>query len=280
MSDAVSDPVVEPEVKQEVSPEAELTTPPADSQVPVTEESEKAHPLSPEGDRFKQVWARAKSAEEKADELREQLQREREERIRLEERTKVHEEKKQEQVYTWAQLEDGIAQGTITRAWANEYREKVVKEQAKKEALEEARREFSRANQGSSVDSELNRYVKANPDIMKHGSEVRQRVEREYAYLVRMGSPDTLSTQLAATRAALGDIEAVEKAAKQRPANTETFMETHTPSKKNAPAKSFEETLSADVKDHYRKMMKGGAIKMNDWKTVEEIEKRRTKVAR
>ena len=47
------------------------------------------HPLEPTGERFKQVWARAKEAERKAEALAAEAQREREARIRLEERAKV-----------------------------------------------------------------------------------------------------------------------------------------------------------------------------------------------
>ena len=112
MSDLdTSNPVVEPEEKVEVSTLAEDTTPKPDVQPPSEEvvEDSKPNPLEPGGDRFKQVWARAKQAEARAAELEAERQREREERIRLEERLKVKEETtKAQPEYTWEQLEQGI----------------------------------------------------------------------------------------------------------------------------------------------------------------------------
>ena len=65
MSEEAANPVVEQEVKPEISTLAEETTPKQEVSQEVSQESEKeVNPLEPGGDRFKQVWARAKKAEE------------------------------------------------------------------------------------------------------------------------------------------------------------------------------------------------------------------------
>ena len=77
---------------QDTQPETEVAQAQVEqpSDQPETKvEDVKPHPLDPEGDRFKQVWARAKAAEAKAAQVEAEARSEREERIRLEERLKA-----------------------------------------------------------------------------------------------------------------------------------------------------------------------------------------------
>jgi len=278
MSDEViSDPVVEPEVKPEVSVQAEETAPAPDAVVePIVAEEKEASPLEPGGERFKQVWARAKSAEAERDRLREEAQREREERIRYEERLKAQEETKKtaEPEYSWDQLEAAIAEGKITRAWANDYREKLVADKATREAERRLEQKLASTSQESTVFSELDRYKKAAPEILQQGSEERTKVEREYAYMVQvLKFPPTHATELAATRAALGDLDTVERRVQAKKAATrEPFMETHSSTqkpqqKKNDPIAELEKDPRR--KAHYEKLIRAGRYP-NGWDSVRE----------
>jgi hypothetical protein len=224
--------------------------------------------------RLGQVWARAKGAESKVDQLQAELQREREERIRYEERLKVQEETKAaaEPEYTWDQLEAAIAENRITRAWANEYKERKIEERAIKKAEARLEQKLTSTSKESIILSELDRYKKAAPEVLQGGTEERTKVEKEYAYLVNvLNYPKTFATELAATRAALGDLDTVErKAQAKRTATKEPFMETHSSTqkpqqKKNDPIAN----LSQREKDHYEKMIRAGRYPKG-WDSVRE----------
>lgn len=275
MSDdaAVKEPEVpagEQPVVETAAPQAESQTPP---ETPETPESG-AHPLEPNGDRFKQVWARAKHAEAERERLREEAQREREERIRLEERLKAQEATKAattEKEYTWEQLEAAIEEGKITRAWANNYRETIVAKKAREEALKEIETRQSQTSRESSVTTEIDRYKRLVPEVMQPGTPERQKIEREYAYMVgTLGFPHGRATELAATRAALGDLDTVERTVKAKQSTTrEPFMETHSSAQKpSGKASRLVDKLDERQKAHYTKMIASG--RYADWNEVED----------
>lgn len=259
------EPVVEPEVKEPVSPQAEETAPAPDPE-PVADQPEtqdEPHALDPEGKRFKQVWARAKAAEAEKEALKEQAQREREERIRLEERLKAQEEAKAQAKpkLTWANYEAAIEAGQIDRAQAMTLWTEQLKREAKEEAVREIKTELETTSKASTVLSEIERYKQLVPEVAKPGTVERQKIEREYAYMVNvLNFPPTHATELAATRAALGDIETVERSvAARRTTTKEPFMETHSSTNKpqpktNDPIKNLDERKRA----HYERMIANG----------------------
>ena len=103
-------PTPDPE-KPQLAIQAEPEKPPAEESVV---EAEKPHELEPGGDRFKQVWARAKKAEDEA-------RTERDGRIAAEARAKALEEtKKQERParYTAEQVWKAVEAGTVSQAEA------------------------------------------------------------------------------------------------------------------------------------------------------------------
>lgn len=273
MSDESANPVVEPEIKADISPLAEDTTPKPDIQPPREEvaHEEPKHPLEPGGDRFKEVWARTKKAEAKLQELEADRQREREERIRLEERLASKEAAATAQPeMTWAQLEAGIDEGRWTRAQAQEYKDKMTEMRLEKKLHE---RESSKAVE-SKVLGEIEAYKAIVPDVVSFGSESRQKVEREFAYMVQvLGMPNNQKTELLALRSAFGDVDIAKKrfAAKQTITPREPFMETHSPQSSKPSTKDFSSTLSPEKKAHYEKMLRNGQYK--DWAEVEAEEK-------
>ena len=273
MSEEAANPVVEQEVKPEISTLAEETTPKQEVSQEVSQESEKeVNPLEPGGDRFKQVWARAKKAEEEVNHLRAETQREREDRIRLEERLKALEEAKTTQTqpeYTWDQLEAGIAEGRWTRAQAQEYKEQAIERRLEAKRQKERQAEMS----NSRVLGEIEQYKSLVPEVNQYGTESRQKVEREYAHLIRNGAPDNYTTQLAALRAALGDPETIKSrnTTKKVLIEKEPFMETHTSSVTKQAKAPFKDSLPAWKVPEYEKLIKHGVYK--DWKEIEDESK-------
>jgi len=270
----VQDPVVEPVVKEEVSPLAEETSPKPD-QVETPEVVEEEHKTIPK-ERFDQVWARTKKAEAKAEAIQAELQREREERIRLEERAKVQQETVQSQKeYTWAELENFISEGKLTRDQAQEYKDT----QTEKRLRQKLDADQAKKSTDGQILGRIEEYKKLIPDVMEFGSESRTRYEAEYQHFVRnLGYPENYATQEAAIRSAFGPIEKVKRTSQAKTVitNKEPFVETHTPQSSRSVVKSFKDTLPEYKVKHYEKMMKAGLVK--DWKGAEELEKWTPKV--
>lgn len=269
MSEENSDPVIQEEVKPAISSQAEDTTPKPDGQVAQEEsiQEEKVNPLEPGGSRFKEVWARAKKSEARLKELEAQHQQEREERIRLEERVKVKEEQQAQKEMSWEELENGIAEGKWSRSQAQEYKDKMTEQRLAKKFEEQERQKTT----SSRILGEIGQYQQLIPEVMQYGSEERARYEREYAYMVReLGMPKNHATELAAVRAAFGDVETVKtrRASKQVTTEQEPFMETHTTQRQKPSTKLFKDTLQPWEREGYERLIKNRVYK--DWKEVEE----------
>ena len=261
-----SSPAEAPAEAQDAQPQAQEAhaKPEQSGQQPKPKTDDKPHPLDPDGDRFKQVWARAKAAEVKAAQVEAEARQEREERIRLEERLKAQVEarKQVEPEYSWEQLQAAVDAGTITFAKAMEIREKQLEN--KWEAKWQAEQEQSRVL--SSVSTEMSEYKKLVPNATVPGSEERQKVEREFGYLVqRLGRPVTkeqeLSYELAAARAAFGDLDTLrtKQSLAAKPLSREAYMDTSSANKKPAETKKdFRSTLSTREVQHYERLMRNG----------------------
>ena len=263
--------VITPEVAAE--PAATVAEPVVTPE-PVVEPAQDAHPLEPGGERFKQVYARAKDAER-------QLQAEREERIRLEERLKAKEEVAQVTAkaaqpaeHSWDTLEAWIAEGKLSRAQAMAYREGIIKESTLKEARQTLEREMDAKQRTASVTQELARYKQAVPAITQVGTPERVKVEAQYSYLINtLGHQPGLATELLASKLAFGDADTLEKqATTQRTTATqrEVMMDTHstqrpsvtTDNGKNDPVAKLDTRQRA----HYERMIKAG--RYNGWADV------------
>jgi hypothetical protein len=157
--------------------------------------------------------------------LEAKLSREREERIRLEERTKAQEKSAPpEPEYSRAQLKQLVDAGTISE----EQRDAVLDKQdrAREERLiNETTRKFQQQSAQSArnqrISSQIDTYKSSFPDVMVEGSETRQKVQREYDFLVSVeGGPRSdeqgAIMELKAMRAALGPAEKVRETTRQR----------------------------------------------------------------
>ncbi len=230
------------------------------------EGTEKPHPLDPEGDRFKQVWARGKQAEREKAELAAKLQEEREARIRLEEREKAREEaakEKQanEKVYSWKELEGFIAEGKLTMADAMEYRENIIRKEAETKVQKTLENHLKLNTREDKVGKGIEAYRTLKPEMLQEGTPERERLKGEYKYLVEeLGYPQNHATELAAARAAFGDLKALQNQAalKAKPVEREGHQETMTNQRPPVKAKDPIAGLNEAQKKHYTRMIEAG----------------------
>lgn len=247
------------------------------------EQAERRHPLEPGGDRFKEVYARAKRAEEEKEALKERLHQAELERARLEGERKAAAEAKQQQAtereYSWDELENFIEAGRITRAQANAYKEERIAKRVKADIAAEVDAKLNVNKTVSTINEQLERYKAALPTLMQAGTPERQKYEAEYSYLVNvLGDAPNYATQLKAARAAFGSVETVENAAKTRQATRQerpSFMDTATQKPATPKTKDPVDTLPQAQKDFYVKLIKAGkfgqyqgVITDDHWKEV------------
>ena len=254
--EAVAEPVVEPVAE----PVAE---PAAVAEAPVVEPEK--HPLEPGGARFKEVYARAKTAEAK-------MQEEREGRIRAETEAAVLREarstqpaKADEKELTWTELKQMIADSRISEADALDYREKLVEKRtaAKVEASITSR--LTSQDRLNRVASEIERYKDAIPDVNKLGTDERAKFDTEFRYQVDVVGldPKSTATQLTALRAVYGSpdkaVQYAKAHAKAAPA-AESYAETSGggPAVPATPKKAFRDALTPREQEHYDRMIKHG----------------------
>ena len=259
--DMMDQPVAEtPPVSEEVR------TSPAPEQAPAPEpeptpEPEKPHPLEPGGERFKQVVARAHTAESK-------LQTEREERIRLEERLKAQTEAKEKDAakqaaVPWRAYEAAIAEGRLDKAQAMELWAQQREQARERDTMEKFEKKLQQTQRDTMLLADIGRYQQALPSVMQTGTEERSKYEREYTYLTQnLGYAPGYATQLAAVKMAFGDITDVERAQrlKSTQGRGEPSMETHgTGSPQRKTTKDPVEQLTPRERAYYE-----GRIKRRD----------------
>lgn len=275
-----SDPAPAEELHQGDSPSGETHDAPHEDEQSHGEDAQKdgadkPHPLEPGGERFKQVVAARHKEKERAERLDTELRQEREARIRLEERLKAQEEvkAKSQPQYTWSQLQAAVDAGTIDMGKALEIRDQQLLEGFRKE--QQVREEQARVL--NSVATEMNEYKSLIPNLMAPGTDERQKVEREYGYLVqRLGQPTTkeqqVSMELAASRAAFGDLDTLKhkKVLSTKPLARESYMETSTTQQKpSGTKKDFKSTLSSREIQHYERLMRNGRYQ-GGWADVQK----------
>ncbi len=143
-----------------------------------------------------------------------ELQREREERIRAEERVKAT--KEPEKVYTRAELLAAVEAGTISQAQADEISLAQAEKKIRQEVSQDVAAQAAQRELIARTNAEMQRYKTLVPDVIRDGTDARARVQAEYSYLISTGSPAGASTELAALRAAFGSVERLEKRLSKR----------------------------------------------------------------
>lgn len=172
------------------------------------------------------------------------------------------------QSYTRAQLNAAVAASQITQDAADELWDKQVRAEARAEATAVSTEIVTRAQRKDRVDSDIAQYTALDPDILVDGSAVRNKIAREYKFLVSLGDKPSGETELKAIRAALGPIEQL-RLAKSGRTQHETHRETGGGSGggRGANGKTLYDKLDTGKKEHYQKMIKAG-----QYKDVAEVE--------
>ncbi|MCI0555699.1 MAG: hypothetical protein L0287_32535 [Anaerolineae bacterium] len=229
----------------------------------------KPHPLSPGGDRFQQIYARWKHAEERNQNLEARL-------LSLEESLRQKPTQPQTPVYTDEQLETMIINGQITRGQADGYRAKQTKETLKAELKAELDKELAEARVSNTLVTEFNKYVTSIPSIATAGSPERVRVDTEFDWLVsvygldpqKLAPVDRQRLALNAVRNVFGPIS-MERSTQQH-VNNGTHQGSfggNPPMKKPNPDQKILNDLTPKEVEHYKKLMKVGKYP-GGWKDV------------
>lgn len=168
----------------------------------------------------------------------------------------------QPQRYTRAQLNAAIAAGQITQDQADEMLDGQTRADVLATSQAVANNTVAQAQAKDRVEKEIARYTKLEPDIMKDGNDVRERVRAEFRYLVSLGdSAQSLNTELKAIRMVLGNIDQFEAARSGR-ADHESHRETGGGGggggNRGAGGKSLYDQLDDASKAHYDKMLNAG----------------------
>jgi len=221
--------------------------------------------LEPEGEGNKDVEkafaARLKSATSKIEEtyesrlsdIQEQLQQEREARIRLEEKPSAEPEYSREELLSMVEDEK------ITQLQADKLWEKQIEDSVTKKVLGTV----SKIDSQKQINQDLREYKRLKPGISKNGSEDREKVAEEYAYLISIGQPDSVSTELTAVRNVFGPVEKLKK---------KLELETHQETGGGEPPPKEEHKVLKNMdtrqKDYYTKRIEQGIYK--SWDEVEK----------
>ena len=246
-------------------------------------ETKEPHPLDAGGERFREVWARAKKAES-------ETQREREARLVAEAKLETYKElgvgtgetPKEEKVYSWKELQTFIDDGRMTQADAAEYREAQVVKRVKAEASREAEDRIRKETRLNSTSQELSSYIKEVPDITVAGTKTREQVEEEFRWLSSMygtpkkGSIEERTMELNAVRNVLGPIDKVSTmrdSDRRTRSNRETMAESNSTSHRQSsggPGKDPVAGLTPAQKEHYERMFKTSNAYPDGWDSVRE----------
>jgi len=232
----MKDEIVDPEVTPEVDPLEEPNVAKAFSAR-----------LNKETEKFKAETAK----------LQNELQQERESRIRSEERANV-----QTKAYTRTELLNLVDMGEMTQIQADQ----LLEDGLRKTITDDVLAIVDTHTVGNRVSNEIDKYIDLEPDIKIKGSEKWNKVAAEYNYLVTNGSPDSLPTQLSALRTVMGTIENMKKKSQ---IEVETHQETGGGSKPDKKSeKGALKSLTARQRDYYTDKIRIGLYK--DWDDVEK----------
>lgn len=192
--------------------------------------------------------------EDQLQQERDLLQQERSDRVRLEESRKTDEppEHTREELLTMVE-DEKLTQVQADKLWE----EQITTNVTKKVLGAVAHRDSSKQ-----VDQTLGEYKRLKPTLLKNGSEDREKVSREYEYLIGTGLPNSVATELAAVRNVFGPVENLKK---------KLDLETHQETGGGSPPETVESDvakgLSTRQKKYYQKRIDDNVYK--DWAEVE-----------
>jgi len=202
-------------------------------------------------------WIPRERFDQATGKLKEELQTEREARIRAETKAEAPKEKR----YTRTDLLGMVDEGQLTQAQADEAWEQQLRKDIRDEINKEFDSKLTAKDQASRVSEELRKYKQAVPDLMSE-SENRLKVENEFSYLISLGQPNTSATELAALRAVFGPVDKLNKPKPTYETPQETFSG-------NQPETKSSLKLTDREKQYYGKMIDEGVYK--NWDEIKEM---------
>ena len=171
----------------------------------------------PGGDDPQAVRARKEYRARKA--AQEALNRERMERVKVEERLKLLEEQAAkpkapaERIFTMAEINAAAAEGKIDRATADRYIEEVIFPHKANALLEKREQETRQLEPLQRAQADIQEYLKWKPSLNDTSSQDFARVATKYNELVAMGSPADVRTQRIAVEMVHGDLTTLKRKA-------------------------------------------------------------------
>ena len=228
------------------------------------------HPLEPGGDRFKQVYARAKDAESK-------YFAERERAARLEGELEATKRQSAQTVetparYTGSQLQGYIDEGKITVGQALAYQEDTLKQELEKRVDAKVSETLDRHQRQSTIQAEIGGYKQLVPDAIQPGSANNIKLMQEFTYLVGLGYDKNDSrTEVMACRAAFGDVGVLKskQQAQTIPTGRDTMQDISQNGKPKPDMKDLLNDLTAIQRKHYQKLIDKG-VYQGGWNEVRE----------
>lgn len=237
---------------------------------PRDEGEPESKPIKPFEKRLSQLYARTKSAEATAQQLRE-------EKARLEgqlEATRTAPpvvEPKAEPRLSWTQLQAGIQDGKITEVQARDYDRETIKQELRVELNQRLDQELTVKTRATTVQSQLDDYKTTVPEILTPGTPERVKLQAEFDYLVRMGyDAKDPRTDLIALRTTFGDVKVAKdrREAKTGIQERETMQDIPASGKPKQDEKDPLKNITSEQKKYYQRMIDRGQYK--GWKEVRE----------
>jgi hypothetical protein len=167
---------------------------------------------------------------------------------------------------TLAELNRLVATGDITQAQADAVWEKQQKAQTERVVAAKVAEHMTAAQHSQWIESQLQGYRQLVGAAWEAGTPERAKVEAEFQYLTGLGQPSSKATEVAALRAAFGDVESLRTSRTARPGSSETHSETGG-GKPAGGGPSGGLKLDERQRQHYTRLIDQGLYK--DWSEVE-----------
>lgn len=197
-------------------------------------------------EKLEDAEARAQDAENRAQQ---------EYNARIEQATEKPEKK--EDSYSRAELLQMVENEQMTQLQAD----KLWQEQIEANVTGKILNAVNSRDNKKTVSQALNEYKTVKPELVRQGTEDREKVSEEYKYLIGIGLPDGIETELAAVRNVFGPVDKLKK---------KLDLETHPETGGGAPPNENKvaDKLNARQRDYYQKRIDMGIYK--DWDDVKE----------
>lgn len=163
--------------------------------------------------------------------------------------------------YSVSELDAAVMQGTITQTQRDQIWSQQIERKAMRQAEQVASQIVETQVAEQNLDQQLKQYASANPDVMREGSSLRQKVAAEYQYLVEQGAPANMTTELAAVRSVMGPIERIRQHQQGRTRGADAMSDTYG-SQPMSPKQRREEDawsrLEPSKRAHYERLIQAG----------------------